>query len=581
MRGTKVVKPLSAVVRETNAERRITPAKVLVLYQVGSAYGQAVAEYYRAARSIPEANVVPCAFSWDGTNEDITNADFLPVLQTIVPHLAAKDILAIVTCGWWPTKASDSSQFPIGDTLMVPHMAVTGNEWDGRYRLKTDWGWFDDYPASYREGLMYTRATACPKPYPYGLLPRKNRYSELGQNTSYVHFRLEVSPSPAGDHITRTTRLIDDAIAAENARMMSLGQVVLGGAHTTYPVSSNAYIDLQLMGATYSACYRSRLTGEPNPWVSSVNYTLYGLHAWVRPTTPNGYTYKSTAFTTAISGTVEPTWPTTIGQSVTDGGITWTCMYDMNNVFPPGDNTLTPGYGTHTPANYTDVFLHFVGQEAYYGQSIYPQRVSDFTYRQGAITGWGMSYSAIPLGLGGIDWDSGTRTLGNITAVEAKSANANIPCTNENGITKNPLYCRYTGGAAAATITVASNTLIFFENTIPVGSVVLSGTLRNMAAQITAALPANWIVGGVSGGAESRTQQSLKAGACIAIGSCVEPFVSGGFKAPNIIPSLWRGEAMGEIAFKLEMPICGMPSTLGPGMTIYGDPLYRPFGHRR
>jgi hypothetical protein len=41
------------------------------------------------------------------------------------------------------------------------------------------------------------------------------------------------------------------------------------------------------------------------------------------PRTPNGYAYKVTVAGT--SGTVEPNWPTTIGQTVTDGTITWRC----------------------------------------------------------------------------------------------------------------------------------------------------------------------------------------------------------------------------------------------------------------
>ncbi|MBI4797853.1 MAG: hypothetical protein HY794_03760 [Desulfarculus sp.] len=42
------------------------------------------------------------------------------------------------------------------------------------------------------------------------------------------------------------------------------------------------------------------------------------------PTTPNGYYYQVTVAGT--SGASAPTWPTTIGNTVSDGGVTWRCQ---------------------------------------------------------------------------------------------------------------------------------------------------------------------------------------------------------------------------------------------------------------
>jgi len=43
----------------------------------------------------------------------------------------------------------------------------------------------------------------------------------------------------------------------------------------------------------------------------------------IRPSTPNGYQYICT--TAGESGAVEPTWPTIIGATVTEGSVIWTC----------------------------------------------------------------------------------------------------------------------------------------------------------------------------------------------------------------------------------------------------------------
>lgn len=60
---------------------------------------------------------------------------------------------------------------------------------------------------------------------------------------------------------------------------------------------------------------------DPAAWVTVTNYAVGDV---VRPTTRNGYVYEATA-DAGSSGGSEPTWPTTPGNTVVDGGITWTC----------------------------------------------------------------------------------------------------------------------------------------------------------------------------------------------------------------------------------------------------------------
>lgn len=59
-------------------------------------------------------------------------------------------------------------------------------------------------------------------------------------------------------------------------------------------------------------------------WQANTNYAL---NAIVRPTTPNGRRYIATADAGSSAGS-EPTWPTTVGATVVDGGITWTCALE-------------------------------------------------------------------------------------------------------------------------------------------------------------------------------------------------------------------------------------------------------------
>jgi hypothetical protein len=61
--------------------------------------------------------------------------------------------------------------------------------------------------------------------------------------------------------------------------------------------------------------------GLTNSWVKN---TAYALNEQIVPVVANGYYYKAT--TAGQSGaTTEPTWPKTIGTTVTDNAVTWTC----------------------------------------------------------------------------------------------------------------------------------------------------------------------------------------------------------------------------------------------------------------
>lgn len=59
----------------------------------------------------------------------------------------------------------------------------------------------------------------------------------------------------------------------------------------------------------------------PLAWAASSGFAVGSV---VIPTTPNGYLYAVIAGS-GNSGSTQPTWPTTIGDSVVDGSVTWVC----------------------------------------------------------------------------------------------------------------------------------------------------------------------------------------------------------------------------------------------------------------
>ena len=76
-------------------------------------------------------------------------------------------------------------------------------------------------------------------------------------------------------------------------------------------------------------------TADYAAWVANTAYSLLDFRI---PTTANGYVYECTTAGTSHAS-VEPTWPTTVGNTVADGTVTWTCraylatvkIIDFNN----------------------------------------------------------------------------------------------------------------------------------------------------------------------------------------------------------------------------------------------------------
>lgn len=109
-------------------------------------------------------------------------------------------------------------------------------------------------------------------------------------------------------------------------------------------------------------------------WTAS---TAYSVDDVVEPVTRNGYRYRVTVAGT--SGGTQPTWPTTIGATVTDGGITWKCV---SKTAPKAWDDVLAGLSSDLTG------LQAISSDAGLG---IPQLASSTTYAVGDV---GMTVSA-------------------------------------------------------------------------------------------------------------------------------------------------------------------------------------------
>jgi len=82
---------------------------------------------------------------------------------------------------------------------------------------------------------------------------------------------------------------------------------------------------------------------NPAAWTAT---TVYATGAFAQTTFDNGYYY--TATTGGTSSGAEPTWPTTLGATVPDGSVVWTCSGHTSWVY--GNQTQTFTYACDAPS---------------------------------------------------------------------------------------------------------------------------------------------------------------------------------------------------------------------------------------
>ena len=85
------------------------PKNVLVIYRLGDDVGQAIAEYYQNARSIPADNVHAYDSPWTDSSTLTTRTSMEDMCEWLAAKQEAMDTKAIALCGHWPGKGDGTS----------------------------------------------------------------------------------------------------------------------------------------------------------------------------------------------------------------------------------------------------------------------------------------------------------------------------------------------------------------------------------------------------------------------------------------------------------------------------------------
>ena len=136
-------------------------------------------------------------------------------------------------------------------------------------------------------------------------------------------------------------------------------------------------------------CNFNSAAASPGYWATGIAVTT---GTYVSPTTLNGHVYVCT--TAGTTGSTEPTWPTGIASTVTDGTVTWTeateYLLGINTTYPPVEvsgggyarQSLTQGTTDWTSAAASPDNLGYQSKNAI--ALTYPAATANY----GLVVGW-------------------------------------------------------------------------------------------------------------------------------------------------------------------------------------------------
>jgi hypothetical protein len=178
-------------------------------------------------------------------------------------------------------------------------------------------------------------------------LDRNNAWSANTYYPSYTSFTAPASAfSSTTTGTTCTVTLAGHGLQTNDIVTVS---GLTGSAAATHNFNAAAVVVTRISSSQFS--YTITATSQ----LAAGTATIQRLEVAVTPVTKNGRKYICT--TAGTSGATEPTWPTTVGNTVTDGTAIWTCSeLSLSNIFSRLDaldgTNQTTTYGANRFINF-------------------------------------------------------------------------------------------------------------------------------------------------------------------------------------------------------------------------------------
>ena len=124
-----------------------------------------------------------------------------------------------------------------------------------------------------------------------------------------------------GSVVLDSTTISDNVIVCGNLA----NSAIQDGIYVNASTGTNYFLDIS--GNTVVGFSPTDPLVNVSTWTAT---TTIPYHAVIKPTVPNSRYYSTLGG--GVTGSVEPTWPTTPGVTVVDGTVTWTCLAFTANV---------------------------------------------------------------------------------------------------------------------------------------------------------------------------------------------------------------------------------------------------------